>query len=304
VATSLKGVLTPQEKEIIRRPETIIEAYEYYLKGRQLYHNLIFDEAKNMFEKAIALDTGYALAYAGLADVYSWLYEWVGGTNSDLAEAEKNSQKALSLAPNLSESLSSRGYVLSLGKKYEEAELEFQKAISLNSNSFDTYYLFGRASFARGEIDKSADLFLKASDIRREDYQSTLLLSQSLRILGNEKADEITREGVRRARKQLELNPVDLRILSFVSTSLYEIGEKEEAFTWMNKAMKLYPEDAGVLINGACLYGKAGKKNEALNLLELAVGKGFGKRDWIEHDPDYDCLRGEPRFQALLKKLK
>jgi len=39
-------------------------------------------------------------------------------------------------------------------------------------------------------------------------------------------------------------------------------------------------------------------------LLEKAFGKGFGNKDWIERDPDYDSIRNEPRFQALINKLK
>jgi adenylate cyclase len=257
-----------------------------------------------MLEKAIRLDADYALAYAGLADVHSWLYEWEGGKEADLAAAEKNSLKALSLAPNLSESHTARGYVLSLGKRYDEAEQEFNEAIRLNSNSFDVYYFYGRACFARGQIEKSAELFLKASEVRREDYQSVLLLAQSLRILGKDQTQEVIRKGIDRARKQLELNPTDRRALSLASGSLYEIGEKEEAFKWLNKALKLYPEDAGVLINAACLFAKDGNKEQALTILELAVGKGYGKKDWIEHDPDYDSLRDEPRFKALLNKLQ
>ena len=64
VATALQGVLTHKEKEAIRRPETNIEAYEYYLKGRQLFHQLGLSASKIMFEKAISLDAGYALAYS------------------------------------------------------------------------------------------------------------------------------------------------------------------------------------------------------------------------------------------------
>ena len=52
-----------------------------------------------MFEKAIQLDADYAFAYAGLADVHSWLYEWEGGKKADLERAESNSQKALALHP-------------------------------------------------------------------------------------------------------------------------------------------------------------------------------------------------------------
>ncbi len=156
----------------------------------------------------------------------------------------------------------------------------------------------------RGQIQESAELFRKASDVRREDFQSKLLLSQSLRMLGDPQADEVALEGINRAEKQLQLNPTDRRALSLSAGYLYDVKERGKAFQLMNKALDLYPEEAVVLINAACLYAKDGNKEKALGFLEIAIGKGFGKKDWIEHDPDYDSLRNEPRFQALLKKLK
>jgi adenylate cyclase len=146
-------------------------------------------------------------------------------------------------------------------------------------------------------------MFQKASEVNREDFQSVLLLAQSLRVLGKEGVKELILEGINRARKQLELNPSDRRVLYLAPGSLFEVGEREEAFQWMLKGLELYPEDAGVLINGVCLYAKDNNKEKALDLLEIAVGKGFGKKDWIEHDPDYDNLRDEPRFKALMSKL-
>ena len=304
IVHALKMVLTPKAKQFISSIKTIeVEAYEYYLKGRQLFHQLIFDEAKIMFEKAIELDPEYASAYAGLADVHSWLYEWIGSKESDLTAAERYSSKALLLAPDLAESHTARGFVLSLASKYAEAEKEFKEAIRLDPNLYEAYYLFGRACFAYGEIEKSAELFRKAAEIRKEDFQSMLLLSQSLGVLGKPEEKETLLEGIRRARKQLEINPDDRRALSLGSGNLYDAGEKEEGLRWMNRALKLYPDDAGVLINAVCLCAKYDKE-KALDLLDKAVEKGFGKKDWIENDPDYDPLRDEPRFQALLKKLK
>ena len=302
VATAIKGFLTLEEKETIRRPGTVVEAYEYFLKGRQLFHNLKLEAARDMFRKAIKLDSEYASAYAGLADALSWLYEWEGGSFSVLAEAEQSSLKALTLAPNLAESHSSRGYILALGKKYDEAEKEFLEAIRLNSNCYDAYYLYGRSSFSRGDIEKSAEMLLKASEVRQEDFQSLLLLAQSLRIMGKDNVHDVIRKGISKARKQLELNPEDVRALALGSGSLYDLGEKQEAFEWIHRAFSLYPDDAGTLFNAACLYAKDGNKDQALILLERAFAKGYGNKEWIEKDPDYVSLRNEPRFKALLLK--
>ncbi|MEP6711538.1 MAG: adenylate/guanylate cyclase domain-containing protein [Ferruginibacter sp.] len=304
VVTALKGFLTIEEKENIKRPETIIEAYEYYLKGRQFFNKLMLQEAKAMFEKAIEADAGYALAYTGLADAYSWLYEWEGADASDLKAAEANSSKALQLAPHLSESHTSGGYALSLAKKYGEAEDEFHKAIQLNSNSFDAYYLFARSYFARGEIEKSVDMFRKASEVRREDYQSLSLLYQALKMLGKDKEKATAKESIQRARQHLIINPSDIRALSLGATTLSDIGEKEEAFEWINKAIKINSRNASVLLNATCLYAKSGQIKQALDLLEKAVENGFGNKNWITHDPDYDSLRDEPRFKMLMNKLK
>ena len=45
-------------------------------------------------------------------------------------------------------------------------------------------------------------------------------------------------------------------------------------------------------------------KDDALDLLERVFSKGWGKKDWIEADQDYDSLRAEPRFIAMMAKLK
>jgi hypothetical protein len=58
------------------------------------------------------------------------------------------------------------------------------------------------------------------------------------------------------------------------------------------------------LVNAACLHAKAGQKEAALEFLERVFACGWGKRHWVEHDPDYHVLRDDPRFQQLLAKLK
>lgn len=81
------------------------------------------------------------------------------------------------------------------------------------------------------------------------------------------------------------------------------LGDGARARSWIEKAVHLHPEEAGVLINAGCLFAKMGDKERALETLEKAFARGQGKRDSIDHDPGYDSLRDDPRFQALLEKL-
>lgn len=62
--------------------------------------------------------------------------------------------------------------------------------------------------------------------------------------------------------------------------------------------------DQAVLINAACLHAKLRQKEQALALLERVFARGWGKREWVEHDPDYDILRDDPQFQQMLARLK
>jgi len=309
VATSLRGnVLSQHEKQAMLRPQTGAAAYEYYLRGRQYLPRLTepdLQRSGEMFEHAIALDADYGPAYAGLAVVHATLYEWFGAREQDLLRAERASQKALDLAPSLAESHVARGFALSLRQLYDQAVSEFEQAIRINPNFFDAYYYFARTCFAHGDIQRSADLFRMAAKIRHEDFQSPMLLSQSLRMLGRmEESRDAAREGIQRAESALALNPRDVRALSLGSGALYEDGQKQRAIEWSKRSLELHPDDVGALVNAACLHAKAGQKEAALEFLERVFACGWGKRDWVEHDPDYDVLRDDPRFQQLLAKLK
>jgi TolB-like protein/Tfp pilus assembly protein PilF len=309
VATSLRGnVLSRREKQALQRPQTGSAAYEFYLRGRQTLPRMTqpdLETSRDMFERAIELDAGYGPAWSCLAAVHATLYEWFGGRDDELAKAERTSQRALELAPELALPHVARGFVLSLSRRYDEAAKEFERAIDLNPNLFEAYYYFARTCFARGDIPRSAELFLKAADVRQEDFQSALLGSQSLRMMGRlEEARDVGREGLRRAEHMLELNPLDARALSLGSAALFHDGQTARAWEWSQRSLKLHPEDMGTLVQAACLNSKAGRRQEALNFLERVFARGWGKRDWVEHDPDYDILRDDPRFKKLIAKLK
>jgi TolB-like protein/Tfp pilus assembly protein PilF len=308
VATSLRGsMLSQREKQALVRPHTGTDAYEYYLRGLQCLPRLTIPDlstSAQMFERAIELDAKYSPAFAGLAMVHATLYEWFGAQTDDLAAAERASRRALDLSSDLAEAHVARGCALALSRRYEEGAKEFEDAIHLNPNLFDAYYYFARATFAIGNIERSAELFGKAAAARHEDFQSPMLQAQALRMLGRqEETRRAEQEGINRAERALKLNPHDVRALSLGAGTLFH-SQPERAMEWSRRALELNPDDMGSLVNAACLHAKMKHKEEAINLLERVFARGWGKRDWVDHDPDYDILRDDPRFQKMLEKLK
>jgi len=309
VATSLRGGdVRPREKRSPQRTHTRTAAYELYLRGRQHLHRILhadLNAAADLFRRAIEVDPGYGPAYAGLATAHSTLYEWFGANDADLAGAERASQRALELSPDLAEAHVARGCALSLMRRYEDASKEFEESIHLNFNLFDGYYCYARTRFARGDVAGSATLFRRAADVRQEDYQSAFLLAQSLKMLGqHDEASDWRREGIRRAEHALALNPSDGRAMSLGALYLLEEGQAERAVEWSDRALELYPHDMSSLGNGACLQAKLGHTDRAIALLERVSALGYGQRDWLERDPDYENIRADPRFQRLLKTFK
>jgi serine/threonine protein kinase/Flp pilus assembly protein TadD len=308
IVKALRVVLTDEEKRAIERPHTDnVEAYEFYLRGRQFFYQ--FREkglqfARRMFNRAIEIDPSYARAYAGIADCSSQLYKYSDASPANLEQAESASRKALELAPDLAEAHAARGFALTLGGSHDEANREFETAIRLDPKLYEGYLYYGNGRFAEGNLEEAAKLFEQAAAVRTEDYQAPGLAALCYSGLGREAESRGAYERCLRAvARHIELNPDDPRAHYLGAVAWCRLGEVEKGLEWGDRALVLDPEDAGVLYNVACLNAVGGRAEEALNYLERAAQNGFGHREWIEHDPDLESLRSNPRYQALLNRL-
>jgi adenylate cyclase len=306
IVEQLKVKLLPQEKKSIgQTPTDNVEAYTYYLRGRDFFNRLskrYFELARRMFAKAVELDPLYARAYAGIADCDSFLFLWY---REDIAidRILETSVKALALDDKLAEAHASRGLALSLMHQYEQSTAEFERAIALGPNSYETHYLYARASFAEGKLERAATLFERAAEIKPDDYQSMCLLIQVYRSLGrNQDSNDAARKGVKLAERELTLHPEDPRPAHLGIAALLELGENDRAREWISRALAIEPDDPLTQYNLACGYTKLGDVDLALNLLERALPRvGPEIRHWIRHDSDLDPLRSHPRFQKILE---
>jgi adenylate cyclase len=138
-------------------------------------------------------------------------------------------EKALALDPNLAEAHAARGVALAAGKRYEEAEVEFEKAIALNPNSFEAYTFYARACFAQGNIERAGALFERAGEINPEDYQAPILLIQIYKSLGREKdRKRVARRGVELAERELTRHPENSGPAQLGAAALFELAKQND----------------------------------------------------------------------------
>ena len=310
IVEQLKVKLLPQEKKSIgQTPTDNVEAYTYYLRGRQFmqrHSKSNYQLARRMFAKAVELDPLYARAYAGIADCDSFLflhYHLEAGIDSILA----TSAKALALDNRLAEAHASRGLALSLGQQREEAIAEFEEAIGLDPNSFEAHYFYARACVTQGKLERAAALFERAAENKPDDFQALCLLIPMYRSLGRQQEMErAARRGIERAESELTLHPENPRAAYFGANALATLGEKDRAREWAARALAIDPDDVLIQYNVACVYSLLGDLEQAFDLLEgLLPNAGYElKRGWIKHDSDLDPLRSHPRFQKTLEVIE
>ncbi len=308
IALALRVVLTEKEKsEIEKVPTSNIQAYDYYLRGRKFLYQLrcpSLEFARQMFARAIVIDPDYARAYAGVADCSSFLYMWFDSTEDNLREALSASRRAVELDPDSPVTHASLGLALFLSKDYEAAEEEFETALGLCTELFEAYYYYGRSCFAQGQFEKAAELFLKASQASPADFQALSLRGLCFRALNREaEAHQTFQQSLKKIENHLQLNPDDVRAVYMKSGSFISLGDRAQGIEWSDRALSMDPEEPSVLYNVACNYALLNETGKALDCLEKAFDKGFGHKEWMEHDPDFLSIKNHPRFKALMRGL-
>jgi len=311
IVEQLKVKLLPQEKKnIAQTPTDNVEAYTYYLRGRQFMERrskAYYQLARQMFAKAAELDPLYARAYAGMADCESFLFLHYHVDNVAIDDILATSAKALALDSDLAEAHASRGLALSLEKRYDEATAEFEQAIALDAHSVEGHYFYGRACFTQGKLERAAALFERVAEIKPDDYQALCLLIQIYRSLDRDAdARSAARRGVERAERDLTLHPDNPRSAYLGAAALVALGENDRAREWLSRALAIDPHDIWTQYNAACVYTHLGDIERALDVLErVPPHAGYElKHGWIKHDSDLDPLRSHPRFQKILESIE
>jgi adenylate cyclase len=309
IVDQLKIKLLPEEKQAIStEPTRNVEAYTYYLRGRQFSHTwtrhyLLM--ARRMFSTAVALDPDYARAYAGIADCESALRDWHAGDYT-LEGILELTAKALALDPNLAEAHASRGLALHQDGRDQQALVEFEKALALEPDLYEANFHYGRFLFMQGKFESAIAFFTRASQIRPDDYLSPIHLMSASRSLGlQEERQKWAHIGIERAEHALENHPENAGPAHRGALALAHMGDHARAKEWVKRAQAIDPDDIVAQYNVACVYALLNECDTALDILEALLPQSSCYQIlWFEHDSDLDSIRDHPRFQKMLDAIE
>ena len=309
IVKALRVVLTPREEITIRASRSRnVRAYEYYLRGRQLFHTFRraeYEAAEDNFRRAVALDPEYALAYAGLAEISAIRHLNFQGEREAMEQADAASRRAVELEPDLANAHAARGLALFTQNRADEAEAELKQAMELDPTLFDAPYYYARLLNTQGRHELAVEYYELASQLNEDDYQAPALAKSIYRALGREDAmKRMATRAVNAAERAVASDPEDARALYLGATSLNALGRGTEAEQWANRAVAAAPNDMATLYNVACMHATSGRREAALDLLERAASLGWTATDWAQHDADLFSLHGDPRFLELMERLE
>jgi TolB-like protein/Flp pilus assembly protein TadD len=253
VAEALQAALSPAEQERIATvPTTNLAAYQAYLLGVQRLDEETVEtlaEAIDYFQRAIALDADFALAYAGLA----WTYiqqRYYSGLPPDemLAKAQAATNKALELDDRLGEAHTALGMIKRSRNEFAAAEAAFRRGLELSPNSSRSHLEFGifLRDSAVGRYEEALSSLEKALELDPLSVSTTLWMGAILNRLGRFDESLVWFE------KVLEIDPDNAGGFSEIGFHHWLVsGQLDEAVVWITKAVALDPEHLRTL----CLLG-------------------------------------------------
>ncbi len=314
-----------EEQKLSRASTTNPEAYRLYLEGRQLWYGRTPEGLKksvDLFRQAIAADPNYALAYAGLADVYNIAPSYLNDMTSRQGElsAEEASRKAVDLDPSLPEAHTARAFALCNLWKWSEAETEFKRALELNPNNATAHYFYAMGYLApQNRLEESLDHFRTALSL--DPLSGIVGLNYATVLMYAHRYDEALAQFQKVRDRDPNFSPVHYKMSQFYAVTgrfpeavreLRQVSDfrtkfppsvhvSEDANGYLELMLELPGTDRTAALAMASAF--AGKRDQAFGYLEKAYSDGDNELLLMIRHPALDPLRSDPRYVDLMRRL-
>src|SRR5215204_1500117 len=317
------------EQKVVKNYTENGEAYQLYLQVRYFWNkqtNNDLAKAVDYFQKAIAIDPNYALAYAGLADAYS--LNIIGANRARMAKSREAALKALSIDDNLAEAHASLGRILSVDDyDFVGAERELRRATALNPNYGIGHHFLGDLLSVTGRYEEAFAENRRAIEL--EPFSAVFNAGYGSSLTRARRYDD----AIKQYNKALELDPnlwgaygrlsviseitgkyaeaVELRAKAFEanggtqSAALMRESFAKGGWTGFNRSMvgEQRPPNVPSYFQ-AVSFIALGEKDKAFE----ALNKSYQDHEislvqFLNNDQRLDPLRDDPRFHDLMKRV-
>jgi eukaryotic-like serine/threonine-protein kinase len=334
ISEAIVNVLKLKLARTVRRP-VAPAAFEAYLRGRYFWNKRTesdLNRSIEYFNQALALDPGYALAHAGLADAFIVLgvfglrapsdaypkakaaalraidfdatlaeaYDSLGHVKAaldwDLPGAEQDYKRALELNPNYPSAGRGYGYILSLMQRHEEALAQLKGARDLDPLSMSVNAFLGLVSMKARRYDQGIAASRVAVELDPNNPQGHWILARAL-----DAANQLP-EALAEAEKAASLSGGSQPYNGHLGYAYARIGDRDRALEIVRKMQELAKTRYISAYYLALIYATLGEPDLALASLE----KAYEERDTrlLEvFDPAFDILRSDVRFQDLVRRI-
>ncbi len=337
ISERLRLRLTTEEKQkLTKRYTEDPEAYQLYLKGRYYWYKRNPDDilkAKEQLQQAIDKDPSYALAYAGLADVYSQAsFLNVMRPVDAMPKAKASAQRALEIDPDLADAHVSLAYAsFTYDWDWPAATKHFDRALALNRLTVEnhTYYPFyltvggrsaeaievARRALERNPVSASMShnlavqlVLSRQSDAAIEECRRTLDLDPNFGLAYEVMAMSMATKGLFREalplrQKAAVLSPGNMISQALLAGALANLGQRQEALQILEQLVAVSKKSYVPAQSFAIVYTGLGDKDQAFAWLDKAYQERANRLAYLKVEPTWDPIRSDPRFDELLRRI-
>ena len=265
-----------QQHRLIQRDTTNPEAYQFYLRGRYYWNKRTADnvqKAIDQFQRAADKDPNFALAYAGLADCYVILEDYVGTPASETyPKAKAFAERALQLDSSLAEAHASLGFVYYGLWEWKQAEEEFKRSIKLNPNYSTAPHWYSICLFSLGRMDEAMAQIKHAYELDPLSAAIGTTLTYGYLAEGDVNA------AIAQCKTVIDLDPNYPRAHEYLGLGYLKQGLHAEAIGELQKAVELSGGERRPLRDLGYGYAISGNQAEAHAVLK-ELEKKYEKRE-------------------------
>ena len=338
ITEQIRVKLTPKERSLLIQVHAVDpEAYDAYLRGRYWFSLGTREgawKALDYFQKAIAKDPKYALAYANLAATFLSLGnkpltsggDYSGGLpfKETTPKAREAVVKALALDPSLAEAHTPLAYIkFCIDWDWSGAEAEYKQATALNPNNASAHHYYSEYLVVMRRLDEAMKESERAQDLDPLSWGNTWWLGQ---VLYHARRYD---DALRQDRRGLEMHP-DNALLYDAMADVYEQKKMfAEAFAARQQALSLNKDpnvtalaeaykrsgyrsyllkEAQVLKQAnapyaAHIYALLNDEARAMTALEWSYNERYPGILFLRTAPELDSIRSSPRFRDLVRRI-